>query len=163
MSTPPTSFLFHYTSAVDVLHSLQSRHSGPSLLPFQMKRDWQRSKHTYLPAYTHKRYSKHNVLTNTQPGSVSLTAGAKKEGVKELQNKTISSSLSQRKTEIRQYCLVQEFSGIEVKTLKQSASSAKDQSYFSPTQAKLSCCLNVRVRGDFTCELGMHRANFFFP
>lgn len=53
VSTAPTSFLFHYTSAVDVLHSLQSGHSRPSLLPFQTIRDWQRRKHTYLSARTH--------------------------------------------------------------------------------------------------------------
>lgn len=75
VSTAPTSFLFHYTSALDVLRSLQSRHSRPSLLPFKQCEIGSGENNTYLANYTHRHIYTH---THEQIQWTQLTVGARK-------------------------------------------------------------------------------------
>lgn len=81
VSTAPTSFLFHYMSAVDVLHSLQPRHFRPSLLPFETIRDWQWRKHTHTHPCPHAHTTlreEMRFLTKMRPIKVSSAAGVKR-------------------------------------------------------------------------------------
>ncbi len=110
---------------------------GPLCCPFK-RREIGSGENTHTCLHTHTEIRQTQCFDQYATWTCQFDSWWKKEGVKELQNmllwnKSISSSLSQRKTEIHQYCLVQEFSEIEVKmvTLKQSTSSAKDQNHQS--------------------------------